>query len=147
MGAEIDFRQLVDGAGDGIVVADPEGRIVLWNGAAERIFGFTAAEALGNSLDLITPERFRARHWQGYGATMETGVTRYGTTLLRVPALHRDGRGLSIAFTVSLLTGADGKVTQIVAIVRDETERWQEERALKTKLKAFEAREGANAET
>ena len=145
MTAEIDFRQLVEGAGDAIIVSDAAGVIVLWNAAATRIFGFTADEALGQTLDLITPERFRARHWEGYRVTMETGVTKYGTTLLRVPALHRDGRSLSIAFSVSLLCEAAGKVAQIVAMVRDETERWQEERALKTKLKALEAREGAGS--
>jgi hypothetical protein len=53
--------------------------------AAERIFGFAKAEALGRSLDLIIPERFRARHWDGYRKTMATGSTRYATDILRVP--------------------------------------------------------------
>ncbi|GHD99195.1 PAS sensor protein [Defluviimonas sp. 20V17] len=142
MATEIDFRQLVEEAGDAVIASDASGVIVLWNAAATRIFGFTRDEALGQTLDLITPERFRARHWAGYRVTMETGVTRYGATLLRVPALHRDGRSLSIAFTVTLLRDGAGKVEQIVAIVRDETERWQEERTLKAKLKTLEAREG-----
>lgn len=147
MSAEIDAMQLVEGAGDAVIVADAEGTIVLWNGAAERIFGFTKDEALGQTLDIITPERFRQRHWDGYRVTMDTGVTRYGTTLLKVPALHRDGSKLSIAFTVSLLKDAAGQVTQIVAIVRDETERFQAERALKEELARLKTREGASTAT
>jgi PAS domain S-box-containing protein len=130
----IDHEQLVLGAADAIVVCDARGDITLWNGACERIFGFTSDDAMGKSLDLIIPERQRQRHWDGYVKTMETGITRYGATLLKVPALHKDGRTLSIAFTVSLLTSGDGKVTGIVAIVRDETERFQEERKLRARV-------------
>lgn len=133
----LDFRQLVTVAGDAIIASDPQGVITLWNAAAERIFGFSEAEALGQTLDLITPERHRERHWAGYRASMASGTTRYGTTLLRVPALHKDGRALSIAFTVALLK-SDGVVTQIVAIIRDETSRWNEERELRRRLRALE---------
>src|SRR4030095_4250400 len=65
METPVDLHALVHAAGDAIIVADVEGLIVLWNPAAERLFGFTAAEAVGHSLDLIIPERFRARHWRG----------------------------------------------------------------------------------
>jgi len=130
----VDLAQLVHGAADAIVVCDARGEIVLWNGACERIFGFTEADAMGKSLDLIIPERQRQRHWDGYDKTMATGITRYGASLLKVPALHKDGRTLSIAFTVSLLKGGDDKVTGIVAIVRDETERFQEERKLRARV-------------
>ena len=138
MSSDIDFKQLVAASGDAMVVSDAEGLITLWNAAAERIFGFTEAEALGQSLDLITPERQRARHWEGYHKTMSTGVTRYGTQLLRVPALHKEGRALSIAFTVGLLFGPDGAVTGILAVIRDETERWNEERRLRKRLSELE---------
>lgn len=134
----LDYRDLVAGAADAIVVADSCGTIRLWNAAATRLFGFTAEEALGASLDLIIPEAQRARHWQGYERTMKSGVTRYGDRLLRVPALHRDGRRLSIAFTVGLLRGQDGAVSAVVAIMRDETERWQEERMLRKRLAELE---------
>jgi PAS domain S-box-containing protein len=60
-------ERIVNGAGDAIIAADAGGRIVLWNAAAERLFGFTATEAIGRSLDLIVPEKHRARHWEGYG--------------------------------------------------------------------------------
>jgi PAS domain S-box-containing protein len=137
--ASVDLTQLVAGAGDAIMVCDAAGAVVLWNKAAERIFGYTEAEALGQSLDLIIPQRQRQRHWDGYHKTMETGVTRYGADVLRVPALHKDGHTISIAFTVSMLFGNDQKVTGIVAIVRDETTRFAEERKLRTRLVELEA--------
>jgi len=130
----IDFEALARAAGDGIVIADTAGRVVFWNAAAERIFGFREAEALGASLDLIIPARYRERHWRGFETVMRTGVTRYGTELLRVPALHKDGRALSIAFTVCLLPGPDGKPNAIAAFIRDETARWQEEKDLRRRL-------------
>ena len=139
MHTNIDFPQLVDALGDGVVVCDAAGAIIAWNPSATRIFGFTEADALGQSLDLIIPERQRQRHWDGYHKTMDTGETRYGTDVLRVPALHKEGKPLSIAFTVAMLHTPDGKVSSIVAIVRDETVRWAEERALKAKVAQFEA--------
>lgn len=135
----MDLDKLVEAAGDAIVAADPEGNIVLWNPAAERIFGFSRSEALGRSLDLIIPERLRQRHWHGYREVMRSGVTRYGTEVLRVPALRKDGRPLSIAFTVALLKSGEGRVEAIVAIMRDDTARWNEERALKKRLAELEA--------
>jgi PAS domain S-box-containing protein len=135
-----DLHALVQAAGDAIVVAGTDGKILLWNPAAERIFGFTAQEALGCSLDIIIPERFRERHWEGYRQVMRTGNSRYGTEILRVPALRKDGRTLSIAFTVALLTARAGHVRAIAAIVRDETVRWEEERALRRRLSELEAR-------
>src|SRR5688572_3801917 len=85
------FEAFIQSAGDAIVAAGADGSILLWNRAAERIFGFTEQEALGESLDLIIPERLRARHWDGYRKVMQTGETRYGTEILRVPAIHKDG--------------------------------------------------------
>jgi PAS domain S-box-containing protein len=133
-----DTSGLVAAIGDAVVISDADGRIVIWNPAAERIFGFSEAEALGQSLDLITPERHRRRHWDGYAKTMRTGETRYGTSLLKVPALHKDGQALSIAFTVALLHGAAGEVTGIAAVIRDETERFQEERSLRRRVAELE---------
>ncbi len=140
MNTGVDCHALVAAAPDAIIASDAQGAIVLWNAGAERIFGYTEAEALGRSLDLITPERLRSRHWEGYEKSMRTGTTKYGTTLLKVPATHKDGRSMSIAFTVSMLFGADGKVAQVVAVIRDETERFNEDRALRKRLAELEAR-------
>ena len=141
----IDFEQLINVIGDAIVISDASGAITLWNPAAERMFGFTPEEALGKSLDIIIPERLRGRHWTGYEKTMATGETRYGHDVLRVPAVHKDGRALSIAFTVALLhsAGPDAVVTGIVAVIRDETSRFTEERNLKKRLAELEAKPGA----
>src|SRR5215208_5042396 len=129
-----DLESFAQAAGDAIIAAAPDGSIVLWNPAAERIFGYTEKEALGQSLDLIIPQRFRERHWEGYRQVMRTGQTRYGVDVLRVPAAHKDGRALSIAFSVALVSSQKGAIEAIVAIVRDETERWQEERALRKRI-------------
>ncbi|KDR37511.1 PAS domain S-box protein [Caballeronia glathei] len=136
----IDFEQLVDAIGDAIVISDANGAITLWNPAAERMFGFTEDEALGKSLDIIIPERLRGRHWSGYQKTMDTGVTRYGHDVLRVPAIHKDGRSMSIAFTVALLHAPDKSISGIVAVIRDETERFAEDRNLRKRLAELEAK-------
>ena len=135
----LDLSQLIHSIGEGVIVADSNGNIVFWNPSAERIFGFSAAEALGKTLDIITPERFRQRHWAGYDHSMQTGTTRYGSTLLKVPALHKDGRTLSIAFSVAMLFDEFKKVNFVVAIVRDETERFLEERKLKQRIVELES--------
>ncbi|MFZ9137847.1 MAG: PAS domain S-box protein, partial [Hylemonella sp.] len=98
----INLQQLVSVMGDAVVVCDTEGSITLWNPAAEYMFGFTEAEALGQSLDLIIPERLRQRHWEAYHKTMVTGQTRYGHDVLRVPAVNKAGSPMSISFTVAL---------------------------------------------
>ena len=127
---------VLHGMGDALIVADASGVIEYWNAAAERVFGWRSTEAVGRGLDLIIPERSRGAHWAGYNAVMATGQTKYGSDLLRVPALHRDGHRLSIAFTVCLLhdAGGGGEVRAIAAIVRDETQRWADERALREEL-------------
>jgi len=127
----VDYKQLVEVLGDALVVSDAGGVIRLWNTAAESLFGFTKAEALGNSLDLIIPERLQARHWAGYKKAMASGDTRYNSDLLRVPAVHKNGRPLSIAFTVAFLFGAERRVTGIVAMIRDDTRHFAEERVLR----------------
>jgi len=137
--ATIDLSELVAAVGDAIVVTDAGGAITLWNPAAERMFGFPQAEALGKSLDLIIPERLRNRHWEGFHRTMLTGVTKYGTELLRVPAVDKGGRAMSIAFTVALLHSPDGKPAAIAAVIRDETTRFNEERGLRKRLAELEA--------
>lgn len=139
----VGYEQLVEALGDAVIICDGDGVIRLWNAAAERLFGFTPAEALGSSLDLIIPERLRERHWAGYAGTMATGQTRYGHDVLRVPAMHKDGRTLSIAFTIGLLLGPQRRVTGLVAVIRDETKRFAEERDLRKRLAELERKHGA----
>ena len=139
MQSEVDLLALVAALGDAVMVCDAQGAITLWNPACERMFGFTEAEVLGRSMDMIIPERLRGRHWEGYHKTMATGITKYGTDVLRVPAVDKQGRSLSIAFTVAMLYTAEGKVGAIASVIRDETARFSDERALKKRLADAEA--------
>lgn len=129
----INIEQLLVATGDAIVVTDRHEKITVWNPAATRIFGYTESEAVGKTLDLIVPQRQRDRHSEGYAKSMQTGTTRYGATVLRVPALHKDGNTLSIAFTVGMLKDNE-QVTGVVAVIRDETERFAQERELRKQL-------------
>ena len=131
-----DFAErLVSGMSDAIVYADAEGVIRMWNRGATRIFGFTEAEALGRSLDLIIPENLRERHWHGYRATMRTGQSRYGDgQILSVPAVRKDGTRVSVEFTIVPFTDDAGRMIGIAAIMRDATARFEELRALRRQL-------------
>jgi PAS domain S-box-containing protein len=140
MSTQINFEELVRSIGDGVVISDAKGVIIYWNPAAQRIFGFTESEALGKTLDLIIPERLRARHNEGYDHSMETGTTRYGDKLLTVPALHKSGNPLSIAFTVSMIFDEHGKASAVTAVIRDDTARFTEERALRKRVTELEGK-------
>ncbi|WP_343504822.1 MULTISPECIES: PAS domain-containing protein [Roseobacteraceae] len=129
-------RKLFEGMPDALVVADRKGIIRVWNGGAERIFGFAEGEALGQSLDIITPERLRERHWIGYEATMRTGQTKYGEgDLLSVPAIRKDGAQISIQFSIVPLRGEDGDLQAVAAIMRDVTEDFEERKRLRRALR------------
>ena len=144
MRTDIDLHALVASIGDAVVVCDGQGRIVLWNAGAARIFGYAEDEALGQSLDLIIPERLRQRHWEGYDRSMASGTTKYGgNDLLRVPAVDKAGRALSIAFTVCMLRDADGRVSACASVIRDETTRFADERALRKRVAELEAQAAA----
>jgi len=136
------YRTLAREVGDAIVYADAEGRIRFWNRGAEATFGFPEPEALGQSLDLIIPERQRERHWAGYAETMRSGKTRYGAgELLAVPALRKDGSRISIEFTILPVRDASGRMAGIAAIMRDVTKRFEELKALRKQLAALRGRE------
>lgn len=128
-------RQIVDQNRLAMICGDPEGIIRLWNKGAEAIFGWTADEAIGQSMDLIIPEKHRARHWAGYRTVMQTGTTRYASDVLSVPALTKSGRRISVEFTVVLLKDFAEKVVAIAATLQDVTERWEREKELRQQLK------------
>jgi PAS domain S-box-containing protein len=130
--------QIVDATQEAVIFADRDGRIQLWNGGAERVFGWTAAEAAGQSLDLIIPEKLRGRHWDGWKHVMETGVTRYASDLLAVPAVRKDGSRISLEFTVALVRDEAGEIAGIAAVLRDVTERWQRDKELRSRLTELE---------
>jgi PAS domain S-box-containing protein len=120
---------------DAIIAADRDGIIHFWNPGAERVFGHLRDEAIGQSLDLIIPERLQQRHWAGYRRTMATGKSRYGEgDMLSVPAVDKNGRTISVEFTVVPLTDESGTMIGMAAIMRDVTKRFEEVRTLKRRL-------------
>jgi PAS domain S-box-containing protein len=122
---------------DAIVAADEKGVIVFWNPGAERIFGYASADAVGRSLDIIIPTRLQKRHWDGYHRVMKTGQTRYGHgDILAVPAIKKNGTGLSIEFSIVPLRNETDELVGLIAIIRDVTKRFEEIRALRRKLEA-----------
>ena len=135
-------RQIVEQSPIAIIYGDVQGRIQLWNVGAENMFGWSAGEVLGQSMDLIIPEKHRATHWEGYNRVMQTGVTKYGRDLLAVPALTKDGRRISIEFNIALLRAPDGAVLGAAATVQDVTARWERDKALRARLAAAEAKAG-----
>jgi PAS domain S-box-containing protein len=129
---------ILETASDAIIATDAGGLISFWNPGAVRIFGFTAKEAVGNSLDLIIPDNLRTRHWTGYNRVMATGESHYGQgDLLSVPGLTKDGRRISVEFTIVLLHDEVRKLVGTAAILRDVTKRFEEIRELKRRLVQF----------
>ena len=132
-------RRLVDESEAGILYATRDGLIRLWNRGCERIFGWPAAEALGQSMDLIIPDKHRIRHWEGWDTVMKSGVTKYGHEPLAVPALTKDGRRISIEFFIVLLRDPAGQVIGAGALIQDVSARWEKDKALRQKLAALES--------
>jgi len=125
---------------DAVIYADAAGKIRFWNRSATRIFGYEVDEALGQTLDLIVPERLRARHWEGYERVMAGGESRYGEgDVLAAPAMRKDGSRISIEFTVLPVRDGAGVMLGIAAFLRDTTRRFEEVRALRQEIAALKA--------
>lgn len=135
---ERQLQQLLEKTADAILIADRQGAIRFWNTGAEQMFGYAAIEVMGQSLDLIIPEKLRPRHWQGYFRVMTTGQTKYAVNLLSSPGIRKDGTPLSLEFSIVLLRDARGEVEGCATIMRDVTPRWQKEKALQERLAACE---------
>ena len=132
-------RAIVDNVPDAMIFADNEGNIRLWNSGAEALFGYTAKEALGKSLDIIIPENLRGRHWDGYHRVMATGETKYGKDMLAVPGIRKDGSRVSLEFSVAMIRDTGGQLLGIAAVLRDVTARWKKEKELLARVAALEA--------
>jgi PAS domain S-box-containing protein len=127
---------LLKTASDAIIATDRAGIISFWIPGADRIFGFTADEAIGRSLDLIIPANLQARHWAGFNRVMETGESHYGHgDLLSVPALTKGGQRISVEFTIVMLKDEQDRQIGTAAILRDVTKQFEENRKLKSQLK------------
>lgn len=126
---------IIERSSDAVLFADRRGTIMLWNAAAEALFGFSQHEALGQSLDIIIPENLRARHWEGYHRVMQTGETKYLTGLLSAPGLKKDGSRISLEFSMSVIRSEAGDIVGCSSMIRDVTERWLKEKEMKARLK------------
>ncbi len=133
-------RDIVEHTPLAIIFGDRDGIMCLWNSGAEAMFGYTAQEAVGHSMDLIIPEKHRAKHWDGYNKVMQTGVTKYGRQVLAVPALTKSGQRISIEFNIALLRDETGAVIGAAATISDVTARWEREKALRARLAELEAK-------
>jgi len=133
-------KSIVEQTQFAVIFSDQDGKIRFWNAGAEAMFGYSSQEAIGQSLDLIVPERQRARHWEGYAKVMATGVTKYGREMLAVPAMRKDGGRISVEFSIVLLRAPSGEMLGAAAIMQDVTARWQQQKQLKERLVFLEGK-------
>jgi PAS domain S-box-containing protein len=117
------FQAVVEQARDAIIFADRNGMIRIWNHGAETIFGHSAAEVLGSSLDVIVPERFRPAHWEGFSRAVDAGLIKYENRVLTTRSMHKDGRKLYVDLSFGLVRDDTGAITGALDIGRDCTAR------------------------
>src|SRR5215468_1742291 len=123
-------EKILDQIADAVICADRSGAIIRWNHASTVLFGYSAEEVLGRSVELIIPEHLRAAHWSGFDAAMTKGATRLQGRPTLTRALHKSGHKLYIEMTFAIVKGdAEGEVLGAVAMARDATERVEKERA------------------
>lgn len=126
----IPYERIVADAADALIYADRNGYIRVWNAGAEAVFGFSAAEAVGQYLDLIIPQKLREAHWRGFNSAIERGATVGGRRARPTRGLHKDpDRRLYVEMSFAVVLGADGGAVGSVAMARDITERYLKERA------------------
>jgi PAS domain S-box-containing protein len=133
-------RAIVDATSDAIIFADREGRIRLWNRGAALVFGYAVDEVIGQSLDLIIPERLRRAHWNAFDQSIATGRTKHTDRVLTTRSMHKDGRTIYVDLSFGLVKDAKGFVRGAFAVGRDCTERYLAERAAKQRLQELETR-------
>ncbi len=119
---------IVEQTADASIYSNRQGMIERWNAAATTMFGYAAAEAIGQSLDLIIPEHLRAAHWRGFDAAMASGTTRLHGRPTLTRAQHKSGSKLYVEMSFALVVDAAGAVLGSVAMVRDVTERMEREK-------------------
>jgi PAS domain S-box-containing protein len=138
--AQVDTQALLDQNPDAVVFADTAGVIRYWNAAAERIFGFTAGDALGSNLDIIIPEPFRQRHWAGYERALAAGETKYRGQSLPTKAQKADGTEFYVELSFEIVQADNGTVVGAMATARDITERFERERETRRELRELKER-------
>ena len=116
------FRLVVEQAPDGIIFADREGVIQIWNSATAELFGYLPEEAVGRTLDIIIPEHLRPTHWEGFGKAVASGHTKHAPRATKTRATHKAGQKLYVSLAFAVVKDRDGKVIGAVATARPFTE-------------------------
>ena len=141
----MEMASIIEQAPDAFIYTDTKGTIRLWNQRAEEIFGYAKTEVLGHSLDFMIPERMRAAHWRGFNAAAESGRAKYRGRVLTTRSEHKSGRKLYVDLSFALVNDATGTLIGVLAIARDVTERYLEDRALRERLRNIDG--GSNSAT
>lgn len=131
-------KSLVEQSPDAIIFSDCAGAIHVWNAAATRIFGFTESDALGSSLDIIIPERFREAHWRGFERSIENRETKYVGKAMPTRSIRSDGTQIYVELSFSIVLDSEGDVLGSLSHARDITERFEKERSDRRKIQEFE---------
>ena len=135
MSAKTTADLIVEQIADALIFSDKNGSIRRWNAAAETMFGFTAEEALTQSLDIIIPEHLRAAHWRGFEAAMSNRTTRLEGRPTITRALHKLGHKLYVEMSFAIVIDDTGEFQGSAAIARDVTERIEKERTIKSQTR------------
>lgn len=138
-------QAIVEQAPEAIIFADREGMIRLWNAGAETVFGHTTTEALGQSLDIIIPERLRRAHWDGFNRAVNTGQQKYVNRVLSTRSMHKNGTKLYVDLSFALVRNEAGSVVGALAVGRDCTARYLADVALRARLKELEEKANSGA--
>jgi PAS domain S-box-containing protein len=124
-------ERVLDQIADAVICTDRSGAIIRWNAACTALFGYSAKETLGQSVELIIPEHLRAAHWNGFDAAMAKGVMKLEGRPTLTRALHKSGRRMYVEMTFAIVKGdTEGELLGAVAMARDVTERVERERAV-----------------
>ena len=123
---------------EAMIFADLQGVIQAWNPGAETVFGFTAVEAIGQSLDLIIPERLRKAHWEGYNKAIARSGTLPGRTSMITRSLHKSGEAIYVDMSFAMVKDDRGQMLGSLAIARNATARFTEEKNLRRQLAEFQ---------
>jgi len=132
------YQAIVEQAAEAIILADRSGLVTLWNRGAQTVFGWTAAEVLGRSLDVIIPERLRRAHWDGYRRAMDSGATKHGGRVLATRSMHKNGSKLYVDLSFAVVKDPSGAVIGALAVGRDVTARYLAENELRAQIRALE---------
>ena len=132
------FKEICEKSNDGVLFCDTSGIIKIWNRGCQIIFGYDSDEAIGKSLDIIIPEKYKKRHWDGFFNVVKSKKTKYSNDLLSVPANTKYGRQISIEFTIAMIE-EKGNLLGFAAIIRDSTTNFLAQKELKKRVKELES--------